>query len=402
MFNTGTLEGVDKAAFLPLPLGPTLKENYPEVAQVVRYDESQALLRNGKTVFEESINYVEDTFFGMFSFRLLKGNPQTALEDKRSIVLTPAVARKYFGEGNPLGQVLHVKIRDEEQPFTVTGIAEAPPHNSSIQYGALLPISNKPFYDFHINRWGSFNTAHFVQLVEGADPALFKEKLDAFVAERYKDMIERSRTRNNMSAEAKVMEFTLTPISDIHLDAAVEWYNVSNPLYTYILSGIAFLILIIACINYITLALARSSNRAREVGIRKTVGAHRRQVAWQFFGETLLLTFFALIAGIALAEIMLPLFNEIAGKELAINYGQDGSFLLIITGLTLIVGIIAGSYPALFLSGFNTAEVLKGQNIYQFRPKLTKGLMVFQYSLSVFLIISSVIMYRQLDRKSVV
>lgn len=397
IFNVGSLEGVDKSAYLPLPLGPTLKENYPEVKHVVRYDEGDVLLRNGKTVFEEPVNYVESTFFEMFSFRLLKGNMKTVLEDKRSIVLTPAVAQKYFGEGNPVGQILHVKIRDEEHPYTVTGVAEAPPHNSSIQYGVLLPITNKPFYDRNIERWGSFNTAHFVQLGDGADVSLFKEKLDAFVAERYKNTIEKIRTRNNMSADAKALEFTLTPISDIHLDAAVVWTDVSNPLYTYILSGIAFLILIIACINYISLTLARSSSRTREVGIRKTVGAHRRQVASQFFAETMLLTFLALIAGIGLAELLLPLFNEISGKELVIYYLKDDSFLLIITGLTILVGFIAGSYPALFLSRFNPSEVIKGQSTYQFKSKLTKGLMVFQYSLSVFLIISSVVMYRQLD-----
>lgn len=351
-FNTGAVEEVRKSPWMPLPLGPLLEENYPEVEHTVRYDETDALLRNGKTVFEESITLVDESFLQVFSFKLLKGNPATALQDQHSIVLTPAIARKYFGEGNAVGQYLNVKIQDKEALFTVTGIVEAPPANSSVRFDALLPIANKAFYEFNIERWNNFNTAHFIELMPGSDAQQFEQKLNTFVQERYKDSIEERRTRNKMSSDAKVMEFTLTPIADIHLDAAVNWPGVSNPLYTYLLSGIALLILLIGCINYITLALTRSSNRAKEVGIRKTVGAHRKQVALQFFGETLLLT---------------------------------------------VLALIAGSYPALFLSKFNTADVFKSQSNYRFRPRLIKILLVFQYSLLVFLIISSVVMYRQLD-----
>ncbi len=396
-FDNRAPEGVGKSAFLPLPLGPTLKERYPEIRQIVRYDESTALLRNGDTVFEEPVNYVEPAFFEVFSFEMIQGNPGTALSAKNNVVLTPEIARKYFGDENPIGKVLQIKIRDEERAFTVAGIAEAPPSNSSIQYKVLLPIQNKPFYDFHIENWRSFNTALFLELVTGSDTEQVKAKMNEFYAERYEDSMARARERNNMPEDATVMEFALTPLTGIHLDASVEWYNVSNPLYSYILSGIAILILIIACINYITLSLTRSTSRAREVGIRKVAGAHRRQIAWQFWGETQLMTLLATVAGLGLAELFLPVFNGLSGKSLALNYVGDAGFLGIVLGITALTGLIAGSYPAFFLARFNPAEVLKGLDYRKFKPGMTKGLLVLQYSLSVFLIISSVIMYRQMD-----
>lgn len=397
-FDTRSPEGVDKSPYLPLPLGPTLKSRYPEIERMVRYDYgADALVRNGDKVFEESVNYVEPTFFEVFSFVMTEGNPGTALDAKNNVVLTPEIARKYFGDENPIGQSIQIKIRDEEQAFTVTGIAEAPPANSSIQYKILLPIQNKPFYDFHIENWGSFNTALFLELVPGTDADEVEEKINEFYAERYEDSMAGAREQNNMPEDATVMEFELTPLTGIHLDASVQWAEVSNPLYSYILSGIAILILLIACINYVTLALSRSTSRAKEVGIRKVAGANRRQIAWQFWGETQLMTFLAMITGLGLAELLLPLFNQIAEKTLSISYTGDAGFLGIVLGITFLTGLIAGSYPAVFLARFNPSEILKGTSIRRFKPRLTKGLLILQYSLSVFLIISSVIMVRQME-----
>lgn len=397
-FDTRAPEGVSKSAFLPLPMGPVIKDRYPEIRHFVRYDESDALLRNEEKVFEESVSYAEPTFFEMFSFDLLKGNPETALSQKNNVVLTPEIARKYFGSDDPVGQVLQIKIRDEEQPFTVSGVVDAPPTNSSLQFQVLLPIENKPFFDNHIENWNSFNTALFVELVPGADTGEFKKKLNAFYAERYEGSMEQARQRKNMPEDATVMEFTLTPLTDIHLDASVPWSGTtSNPLYSYILGGIAILILLIACINYVTLTLTRSTGRAREVGIRKVAGAHRSQIAWQFWGETQLVTLLAMISGLGLAELLLPVFNQISGKSLSIEYAGGAGFLTVILGITAITGLIAGSYPALFLARFRPAEILKGTSTRRFKPHLTKGLLIFQYSLSVFLIISSVVMVRQMN-----
>jgi putative ABC transport system permease protein len=396
-FDSRAPDGIWKSAYLPLPLGPTLKEKFPEIQHVVRGDKGSALLRKDQKVNEESVLYVDADFFEVFSFPLLRGNPQKVLSNKKSAVLSRKTARKYFGDEDPMGKSVMLKIGEEEEVFTVTGIAKEAPDNSSIQFNVLVPIQNRAYYERNSNRWTSFNTPTFVEFVPNTDVNAFKKKLDSFVAERFKSDIEETRTRVGLPEDATVFEIGVEPISDIHLDASVNWTNVSNPLYSYILSGIAILILLIACINYVTLALTRSVNRVREVGIRKVSGAHRLQIAWQFWGETQLLTLFAMIAGLGLAELFLPLFNQISGESLSIRYSGQAGFLAVILGITFLTGLIAGSYPAVFLARFSPAEILKGMSARRFKPRLTKGLLVLQYSLSVFLIISSVIMIRQMD-----
>lgn len=396
-YDTRSPEGVRKSPWLPLPLGPALRERLPEIEHFVRIDNHSLLVRRGNQSFEQDVQFVEPDFLEVFSFDLLEGDPESVLNDPKKVVLTPAAARKYFGKENPIGQTLVITIRDEETLFTVSGIVEAPPTNSSIQFSFLAPIKSRPYYDFHIEKWNSFNTPLFVELVPGTDISQFEAKLNTFAKERYGDSWQARRDRLGLPEDAPVMEFTVSPLTDIHLDASMAWTNVSNPLYSYILGAIAILILIIACINYITLALARSSGRAKEVGIRKASGARRNQIALQFWGETQLLTFIALLSGIGLAELVLPFFNQLAGKSLAISYFHNAGLLLALLVLTLITGLIAGSYPALVLSRYQPVKVLKGISAFNFKPRLTKMLLVVQYSLSILLIISSVIMYKQLD-----
>lgn len=396
-FDARLPEGMSKSPWLPLPLGPAISNKFPEIEGVVRADESNYVIRNETRSFEQDILLVDPSFFEIFTFPLIKGSPETVLSDPNNIVLTPETARKFFGDEDPMGKTLVANIQNSEKAFTVTGIAKTPPSNSSLPFTMVARIENKPFYDFNIERWSSFNTPLFIELTPGADVKQFEAKLNEFAAERYAESWQGSRDRLGLPEDATVAEFIISPITGIHLDAAAEWPGVSNPLYSYILGAIAVLILIIACINYITLALARSSGRAREVGIRKASGAHRGQIALQFWGETQLLTLFAMITGVCLAELALPFFNELAGKSLSVSYYADSGFLGILLGITFITGLIAGSYPALILSRFQPVKVLKGISTFQFKPRLTKALLVVQYSLSIFLIISALIMFRQLD-----
>lgn len=396
-FDSRFPEGKSKSPWLPLPLGPTISELFPEIEHAIRADEFSFIVRNEARAFEQDLLLVDPSFFEVFTFPLLKGSAENVLSDPSNIVLTPKTARKFFDDEDPMGQTLTVTIQSEEHLFTVTGIAEAPPTNSSLPFSMVARIENKPFYVFNIERWTSFNTPLFVQLNPEADLETFTQKLNDFAEERYAESWQGNRDRLGLPEDATIAEFIISPLTGIHLDAAAEWHDVSNPLYSYILGAIAVLILIIACINYITLALARSAGRAKEVGIRKTSGAHRGQIALQFWGETQLLTLFAMISGVCIAELSLPFFNEIAGKSLSINYFTDAGFLGALLGITFITGLIAGSYPALILSRFQPVKVLKGLNAFQFKPRLTKGLLIAQYSLSIFLIISSLIMFKQLD-----
>ena len=390
-------EGMSKLPWLPLPLGPAIGDLLPEIEHFVRLDESSFIIRNGDLSFEQDILLVDPAFFEMFTFPLIKGSAQSVMNDPGNVVLTPEAARKFFGSEDPMGKILTATIHNEEILFTVTGIVETPPSNSSIPFTMVGHIENKPFYDFNIERWTSFNTPLFIELTPGADVKELEAKLNDFTEERYEESWQGKRDRLGLPGDATVAEFIISPITGIHLDASAEWINVSNPLYSYILGAIAVLILIIACINYIALALARSSGRAKEVGIRKASGAQRIQIALQFWGETQLLTILAMVAGVCLTELVLPLFNDLAAKSLSINYLDDAGFLGALLGITFITGLIAGSYPALVLSRFQPVKVLKGLNTFQFKPRLTKALLVIQYGLSIFLIISSIIMFKQLD-----
>ncbi|MFV1883327.1 MAG: ABC transporter permease [Balneola sp.] len=396
-FDTRTPEGVRKSPWLPLSLGPVLKDRIPEIKDFVRANQFTTILRIGEDSFEEELTYADDSFFTIFSFPLLQGNPETVLSEPGSLVLTQEMASKYFGERNPVGETIFVTVRNEDKPFTVTGIAKAPPANSSTPFSIITNIKEGPFYERNLDRWNSFNTPVFLHLEEGADIAAVTGKINEFVVEKWGNKFEGYREQRGLPDDATVLEFGLVPLPSLHLNASIEWINSSNPLYSYILGAIGVLILLIACINYITLALARSSSRAKEVGIRKTSGAQKNQIALQFWGETQLLTIIAMIIGICLAEIILPYFNAISEKSLSIDYLDNAGFLIALLSIALTTGLIAGSYPALILSRYQPAKVLKGLSSFQFKPKLTKGLLVLQYSLSIFLIISSVIMFKQMD-----
>lgn len=396
-YDTRSPEGMDKSPWLPLPLGPTLKERLPEIREFVRLDRNTIIVRNENKSFEEDILFGDASFFEMFSFPLIQGDAETVLDDPNNIVLTPDMAEKYFGDEEPVGKTLIATIQNVEEQFTVSGIAKPSPSNSSIQFSMVMRIEKRPFYDFHVDRWNSFNTPVFVELLPGADTQAFTKKLNEFAEERFSESWQGQRDRLGLPEGATVAEFMISPITAIHLDASTEWFDVSNPLYSYILGAIAILILLIACINYVTLTLAKSSGRAKEVGIRKTSGAQRGQIALQFWGETQLLTICAMLTGICIAELALPFFNELSGKLLSINYFTEAAFLGILLVITLLTGLAAGSYPALILSRFQPVKVLKAQNTFQYKPRLTKALLVVQYSLSIFLIISSLIMFKQLD-----
>ncbi len=396
-FDTRSPENVRKSPWLPMPLGPTLKDQIPEIKSFSRYDQSEYIVANENQSFEEEVSFVEAGFFEMFSFPLIQGSPESVISEPEAMVITPEIANKYFGDEDPIGKTLSVWISNTEQIFTIRGIVDSALKNSSIQFDVIIRIENRPGYERNMQRWNSFNTPLFVELAPNTKIAQFEEKLNQFAENKWSEDWPEDRARRGLPEDATVFEFVASQITKIHLDAGSEWFGVSNPLYSYVLGIIAVLILIIACINYVTLSLSRSSSRLKEVGVRKTSGALKNQIAIQFWSETQLLTLFAMIAGIGLAELALPFFNELSGKSLSINYIENAGFLVSLLGIAFLTGLIAGSYPALILSSFEPAKVLKGLNSFQFKPRLIKGLLVVQYSLSIFLIISSVIMFQQLE-----
>ena len=383
-------------AYMQMPLKEVLKQEASMVEYATRYSPSfKGIVRYRDKAFTEDLTYVDADFFKMFSFTPLVGNKDKFFQTNSEVVITKEIAHKYFEGEDPIGKVLQVDS-EGERSFMVTGIMETPPPNSSIGFKILLPMENRPFYERQVQSWGNFNTPTFVQLKAGSDLASFDHALGQITEKYMGERLKNWRKEGSVPDNIDIFHYGHTALTDIHLTKGIDWEKVSDPQYSFILGGIALLILLIACINYISLALTSSASRRKEVGVRKVLGAFRKQLVFQFGLESMMLAFSSLIIGIGLALLFLPYFNGFTGK--AISLTGTGMLALLAYGLAiaLLVGILAGAYPSLVLSGFNPALVLKKLYGAKMGAAFAKPLVVLQFALSAFLIISSVVMYKQM------
>ena len=372
----------------PYPLGPAIAATYPEVVQMTRVVTLNVNVLKGSEAFDERIHLVEPGFFQMFSFPLVQHSIPDPLRNVNSVILTEAIAEKYFGQENPIGKSLRMQLDSTLETFTVTAVARNVPVNSSIQFDIILPFDHikRLRSPKNLNHWQQVEGETYVLLREGAPASQLEKKFPAMVkaafGEKYKP---------------DLYNVYLQPIRDIHLniDLPEGLEPISNPAYSYILATIAVFILVIACINFMTLSIGQSAGRAREVGVRKVMGAVRGQLIQQFWGEALLLTVLAVVTGLLLAKLALPAFNQIADKALTLRL--DAGTLGILALLVIVVGLAAGSYPALVLSNFKPIEVLKGKlTITGDQSLFRRSLVIVQFSLSVFLIVGTLVMNRQM------
>lgn len=385
----------NRSAYLQLGLLQALKDELPEIEHATRFNGGHGIVHYSDKVFTEDITYVDSGFFKMFSFQLLRGNADKLFQNKLEVVLTPAFAEKYFGNEDPIGKT--ILIDDEgEKAMIVAGIIQEPPANSSLDFKILIPQENRPGYEKQITRWGSFNTPTLVQLASSADMNQFSKNLDKVVDKYVGKKLEEWRKEGNVPAHIKMLKYEFTQLPDWHLTKEIEWHKVSDRQYSYILGGIAILILLIACINYISLALTTSASRRTEVGVRKSVGAFKKQLIYQFGFESIFLAILSLMVAFGLVVLALPAFNEFTERDIQLFTNELWTVIGIALLLAVTVGALAGSYPAFFLSGFKPAVVLKGSSTTKVRAGFTRPLVVIQFALSAFLIISSVIMYRQM------
>lgn len=385
------------SAYLQVGLKQALKDELPEVELATRYNSgARGIVRYGEKVFTEKLTYVDADFFKMFSFPLISGNIDQLFKNKHEVVITPEIAEKYFNDEDPIGKTMDIDYNGVAT-YTVTGIIEKAPANSSLSFEILIPQENRPFYERNLTQWGNYSTPTFVQLTKGADMHQFRENIDKVVEKYLAEDIQKWRERENIPEDIKLLEIQYSNLSDIHLKTLVSWQKVSDPQYSLILGGIAVLILLIACINYISLALTTSTARRTEVGIRKTAGAQKNQLVYQFGFESIVLALISMIIGLGLVALFLPSFNAFTNKAITLTGVDVLSLTSVSFGLALLIGLIAGSYPAFFLSSFRPAQVLKGGFTAKLSASFTKPLVVLQFALSAFLIISSVIMYRQMQ-----
>jgi putative ABC transport system permease protein len=392
-----------------LPLGPAIKAGIPGVRETVRIGYPGTLLvRHGdKAFYENRVAAVDPQFFRVFSFPVVQGKADAALTQPGSLVLTEDAARKYFGGADPIGQPVIINNR---HAFAVTAVMKGAPANSTLRYDMLVPFEFlKTLGGDYSEGWGSNWLLTWVELDEKSDRAAVEAKITRLVRENTLSQF-RGTPENwkKIQADPEQLKrynsyvaptYSLNPIVDIRLHGYFG-FSRTNPgsVYLNIFSAVALFVLLIACINFMNLATARSASRAREVGLRKVVGALRRGLAGQFYGESLLTALAAGLMALLLVVTLLPAFNSLAGKTLTLASVVSPKFLAGIAAVILVTGIVAGSYPALFLSAFRPARVLKGKVAGGARSALfRKALVVLQFGLSIFLLIGMGGVTRQLD-----
>ena len=370
------------------PVAPALVKEYPEVLNAVRFHPmfwTKMLIGYGERRFyEDRFFYADVTVFEVFSFRLMKGDPETALQAPHSIVITEAMAQKYFKEEDPVGKTLYMGI-GRKRDYLVTGVVENTPHNSHFKFDFLASFSTlyEENLGIRVDSWG--NNVHQTYLL------LSNREAAKALEAKLPDFSERH-------TEKRITGYSLQPLTDIHLYSHLRHELEANSNIAYIFSTIATFVLLIACINFTNLSTARSTKRAREVGLRKVLGAHRRQLIQQLLGESVFLSLIALLLAVALVELALPAFNAFLGKPLSIPYSEKSVWILGFIGIVLFTGSFAGIYPAMFLSAFQPVLVLKGGfKSRSGHSSFRRVLVVLQFAISIILMVGTGIIYTQLD-----
>ena len=388
-------------AVAPEPMGPTLRKDFPQVEQYVRFRNYGGFLvkKGNENLQEDKVVYTDSTLFNVFTLPMIAGNAKTALKDPKSVVITERIAKKYFNTtDNVVGKTLTI---NDTGNLKITGVIKNVPTQSHFNFDLFVSM-NGSLQSWEVNNWVSNNENTYIVLKKGADPKALEAQFDAMV-EKYVGPQVISLLNIKMDEFKKsgnYDRYILTPLTSIHLysDKVAELGANGSIQYVYIFSAIAIFILLIACVNFMNLSTARSSNRAKEVGVRKVLGSLRNNLIAQFLTESILISFIALVLALLLAWALLPYFNQIANKEIGIGLFSKSWLLPSLIVLMLLVGLLAGSYPAFYLSSFQPIVVLKGKLAGGFRRSwLRSSLVVFQFWISIVLIIGTMVIYNQLN-----
>ena len=396
---TATFNGREiRSAMSPAPMGAAISHDLPEVAAYARmhYEGSCVIRYQNKTFVEQKFLWADSSLFDVFTLQFVSGDPKTALTQPNTVVITESTARKYFGDENPLGKIIN---SDKNADYMVTGVIKEVPPNSHFHpdfIGSLTTLQ-----DSRDPNWLSNNYFTYFLLKKGTNPKDFERKINKELVAHAGPQL-RAVTGVSLEqflAAGNKVGFVLQPLTSIHLNSHLQYEleqngNIST---VYIFSATAIAILLIACINFVNLATARSERRAKEVGIRKALGSPRSHLVWQFMAESILMSGAAVILAVGIVELLLPLFNGTADKKLSLNLLSDPWSIPLLAGFAIVVGVIAGTYPALYLSSFRPVEVLKSETRRGGRESfLRNGLVVFQFAVSIALFIGTLVIYNQL------
>lgn len=383
-------------------MGSTLKKDYPQVEQYTRFYNSNGskLVKKGhEFINETNVVHADSTLFEVFSLPALTGDTRNALHEPNTVVVTESAAKKYFGTTDVVGKTIETNDNTSTL-YKVTAVIRDIPKNSHFNFDFIFSMDNVEY------GWGNFLSQNFqtyVLLKPGTDAKAFEKNFDQVINKYILPQAKQFMQINSMEdfkSSGNKMEYSLMPLTDIHLrsDRFPELGVNSNIQYIYIFSAVAIFILLLACVNFMNLSTARSANRAKEVGIRKVLGTEKRSLIGQFLTESTVMVFIALVLALFIAWLSVSYFNDISGKTLSIAGLFAPRFLLILLSIPFLVGALAGSYPALFLSSFQPISVLKGKIGQGFkRSRLRSGLVVFQFFTSIVLIIGTIVVFRQLN-----
>ena len=370
-------------------LGQKLQENFPEVKNYVRVNIHRwYVVQHGEKKLTTDPIYADPIIFDVFTFPLIRGSKENALAGPNNVVISEDLAERFFGDQDPMGKIITLYSSEDHYDMQVTGIMKNIPYNSHFRFDFLVSTEHLRFRAKNKPGWLR-NCTTYLLLEESSSPVLLAEKIQNSMEKLYgrKQVVER--------------EHRLQPLTSIHLnsDLTLEIEQNSSLTPSYFLVAVAFIILLIACINFMNLSTARSSHRYREIGMRKVIGAGRLQLIRQFLGESILLAFIALFIGVVLAASFLPLFNPLVHKHLAMHLGSNLFLYIGLVLLSIFVGILAGVYPAIFLSSFRPIEILRGEakSGSMLGTFMRKGLVVFQFSLSLIFIMSTLVVFHQMN-----
>lgn len=378
----------------PTAMAPDLKRNFPEVENAVRFEDmGDETVTVGNQSFHETgshFNYVDAGFFTVFNYPLISGNPTSVITQKNQIAISERLAEKYFGKADPIGKVITLPNETGMPPLVVNGVFKNFPSNSSFQFDLVMARENSPGYKDDVARGvNTFSDNLVIKLKKGTDPRFFEQKLNAFGVSYFKPLYAGNQKLAHIS-------FNLRPLADAHYNESVGWYHYTDLKNIYQLICLTVVILLIACLNYILLTLTNTVSRSQDVGIRKTIGASRFRIILQYYTETQLLASFSVIAGLLIAIACLPFFGKLTGSPVDLGnipYLNIGLFLF---GLAVALGLVAGIYPSMAMSGLKPLSIMKSFSAYKINPILSRVLIVLQFSVCIILIVSSLVINSQM------
>jgi putative ABC transport system permease protein len=392
-------DDVNNQLTFPLVVAANMQNTFPEVKSITRFkDERDNIIKvNNEAYREHHVLFADSNFFSNFSFHLLKGNPKTVLNSTSNIVISASLAKKYFGNNNPVGKTIQVII-DTTQTYVISGVAEDAPHNSSIQYSVVMPLLAYPGYQQNIDQGFNYNNhLYIVELADNVDYKNFETKMNKWVVDYYTKPFVAEYGKYYPNYNFKNFRWYLRPLADAHYNSSEGWGHYTDVNKMYQLACLVVIILLIASLNYVLLGISNAASRSQEIGVRKVLGAKRISVIAQFWIETLIITGVAVIIGFIMMQLFLPLFNKVMDAQISFS---DFSFLNVVVSLVflaLFLSIAAGYYPALLLSKMKPSSIIKSFQTFKINPRLSRGMVIVQYTSCVVLMIAAFVINRQMQ-----